>query len=127
MNNKDIGLLILRIAGGGLMLMHGVPKLMKVINSDWGFPDPIGIGAELSLVLAVFAEAICAFLILVGYKTKWATIPLIITMLVAAFVVHGADPMQKKELAIIYALIYLAIYFLGSGKYSIDGRMVKRR
>jgi putative oxidoreductase len=49
-----------------------------------------------------------------------ATIPLIITMSVAAFVAHGADPFGKKELALLYLVIYLFLLFAGSGKFSID-------
>lgn len=126
-NNYDLGALLLRLAGGGLMLLHGIPKLMKIINGEWKFGDPIGIGVEASLVLTVFAEFVCAILILIGFKSKWATIPLIITMAVAAFIVHGADPIKKKELAIVYMLIYLAIFWIGSGKYSVDGMIKERR
>lgn len=126
-NNYDLGALLLRLAGGGLMLLHGYPKLMKIINGVWEFGDPIGIGVEASLILTVFAEFVCAIFILVGFKSKWAVIPLIITMLVAAFIVHGADPIKKKELAIIYMLIYAAIFFIGSGKYSVDGMIKERR
>lgn len=119
-NGKDWAALLLRIVGGGFMLTHGIPKFMKVINGDFGFGNPIGIGEEASLILTVLAEFVCAILILVGYKTRWAAIPLIITMLVAAFIVHGSDPFGKKEMALIYLIIYSAIYALGPGKYSID-------
>ncbi len=126
MLNQDLGKLILRIIGGGFMLTHGIPKLMKLINGDLGFADPLGIGMTPSLILTVFAEFLCALLILVGFKSKWATIPLMITMLVAAFVVHGSDPWNKKELALLYFAVYLAIYTFGSGKYSLDNILNKR-
>jgi len=121
--NTDLGKLMLRIVGGGFMLTHGIPKLMKLINGDMAFANPIGIGPEASLVLTVFAEFLCALAILVGFKSKWATIPLMITMLVAAFVVHGSDPWNKKEMALLYFAVYLAIYLFGSGKYSIDNAL----
>lgn len=122
MNDQNhLAKLILRIGFGGFMLTHGIPKLMKLFaGGEIQFADPIGLGATVSLGLAVFAEVICAAAILVGYKTKWASIPLIITMLVAAFVVHGDDPFGKKEFALLYAVGYLAISLLGAGKYSID-------
>jgi len=103
------------------MLSHGIPKLMKLFaGGAIQFPDPLGVGATTSLILTVFAEVICAALIVVGYKTKWASIPLVITMLVAAFIVHGADPWGKKEFALLYAIGYIAIGMLGAGKYSLD-------
>ena len=120
--NRDLAALVLRIIGGGLMLTHGIPKLMKLINGDMGFADPIGIGATPSLLLTVFAEALCALLILIGFKSRWAAVPLMITMLVAAFVVHASDPLGTKEMALLYFGIYLAIFALGSGRYSVDGK-----
>ena len=41
-------------------------------------------------------------------------------MLVAAFIVHGADPFAKKEKALLYAICFLVIAITGAGKYSID-------
>lgn len=120
-SNGDLGKLILRIGFGGFMLTHGIPKMMKLFaGGEIQFADPIGLGAAASLILTVFAEVICAALIVVGFKTRWATIPLIITMIVAAFVVHADDPFGKKEFALLYAVGYLAISLLGAGKYSVD-------
>ncbi|MDQ3190272.1 MAG: DoxX family protein [Bacteroidota bacterium] len=119
-------LLMLRIGVSALMLTHGLPKLSKLIEGNLQFPDPLGIGMASSLVLAVFAEAICSFLILFGVATRIATIPLIITMATAAFVVHLEDPFNKKELPILYILIYLTILILGSGKFAIDNWIHKK-
>lgn len=126
-NHLDYGILILRLVGGGFMLTHGIPKLMKLLNGDFAFANPIGVGPEISLGLTVFSEFFCALLILVGFKTKWVSIPLMITMLVAAFIVHGDDPFKKKEMALLYFAIYLILYFLGSGKYSVDALMKKSK
>lgn len=119
-NQENLGKLILRIGFGGFMLLHGIPKMMKMFNGDFAFGDPIGIGPEASLVLTVFAEVVCAIAIILGFKTRWAAIPLIITMLVAAFIVHGTDPIGKKEHALLFAVGYIAIGMLGAGKHSID-------
>jgi len=126
MENIDFGKLILRLIGGGFMLTHGIPKLMKLLSGDMAFANPLGIGESASLVLTVFAEFICALLILIGYKSKWASIPLMITMLVAAFIVHGGDPWKKKEMALLYFAIYMGIFFLGSGKYSVENLLKKK-
>ncbi len=115
-------LLILRIAIAGVMLTHGIPKLQNILAGNWQFGDPLGFGTELSLALTVFAEVGCSLLILIGLFTRFATLPLLFTMLVAAFIVHGADPLGKKEPALLYALIYATLFFTGPGKYSVDGR-----
>ncbi|MCA1752086.1 MAG: DoxX family protein [Flavobacteriales bacterium] len=117
---------LLRIGLGLGMLTHGYPKLMKLLEGgEIKFADPIGIGATASLALAVFAEALCSALIALGLLTRAATVPLIITMAVAAFVVHGSDPFGKKEMALLYLLGYLVIFAKGSGKLSLD-RLIGR-
>lgn len=116
---NDLGLLFLRLTAGGLMLTHGYPKLSNWSSLSGSFPDPLGIGSTLSLAGTVGAEFFCALLILLGIATRLAAVPLLFTMLVAAFIVHGSDILQKKELALIYAGMYLAIFLLGGGKYSL--------
>lgn len=122
---ENIGKLLLRIVFGGFMVFsHGWGKMMKLFTGDpTQFADPLGLGAPTSLGLTVFSEVFCGVLILVGLFTRMATIPLIITMLVAAFIVHGGDPFGDREMAFIYLLGYVAIYLLGPGKYSADAQM----
>ena len=47
-------------------------------------------------------------------------------MLVAAFIVHGADGFGKQELALMYAAIYLVIALAGAGKISLDYLLNKK-
>lgn len=117
---NDIGLAILRIVTSAFLLSHGIPKLQKLLAGDFKFPDPIGIGATPSLFLATVGEFLCPLLVVIGYKTRWASLPIIITMAVAAFIMHGSDPFGKKELALVYLMIYVVIMFMGPGRYSID-------
>lgn len=119
--NIDLSLLILRLVAGAFMLTHGMGKLFMLMGSEpIQFPDPIGVGASTSLFLAVFAEVVCAVLIIVGFASRFAAIPLIITMLVAGFVVHASDGFSRQELPFMYAAMYLVIAIAGAGKYSID-------
>jgi putative oxidoreductase len=120
-NFNDLGLLILRIGFAGLMLTHGIPKINSLFESPIKFTDPIGLGETTSLILALIGEVIAPILILVGFKTKLATIPAIITMAVAAFVVHANDPIDIKEKALLFLLGFIAILITGAGKYSVDG------
>ena len=117
---KDIGLAFFRITISAMMLFHGVPKFQKLIAGDFEFGDPLGIGSAPSLFLTVIGEFVCPILIIIGIKTRWAAIPAAITMLVAAFIVHGADPFGKKEKALFYLVAFVTIALLGPGKLSID-------
>lgn len=117
---SDIGLAVLRILPSAFLLSHGIPKLQKLLNGDFEFADPIGIGATPSLFLAVIGEVICPILVIIGYKTRWATLPILILMAVAAFIVHGSDPFGIKELALLYLVCFAVIMLLGPGRYSID-------
>ena len=100
---EPVALLVLRVAFGAMMLLgHGLSKLLGFGRMADSFPDPIGLGSQVSLVLAIGAEVGCALLVMLGFATRIATIPLIITMLVAMFLVHGGDPWAKRELAAVY-------------------------
>ena len=108
-----------------MLYAHGWPKLASFSEKSGGFPDPLGIGSPASLTLAVFAEVLCALALMLGLFTRAAAIPLLITMLVAAFIVHGDDPFQKKEFALLYAIPFLALILTGAGTYSVDSKLKK--
>ena len=120
--NYNLGLLLLRVGFGGMMLTHGIPKLMKMVGGDFSFGDPIGIGEPASLVLAVLGEVVFPILVIIGFKTRLSAIPVIITMDVAAFIVHAADPFGTKEMAILYLIGFTAMALLGAGRYSVDNK-----
>lgn len=125
---EDISLLLLRLTFGGLMLInHGIGKMNKLMaGGEIKFPDPLGVGAELSLQLTVFGEVVCAGLLAIGLFTRFAAIPAIITMLVAAFIVHGSDPFGDKEGALLFLIPYVILFVKGSGKYSVDNFIFKK-
>ena len=118
--NIDVTLLILRLYSGFFMAFyHGLPKLQKFSTLSTRFADPLMVGSFTSLSLVIFAELFCSILVMLGLAIRISVLPLIITMFVAAFVIHAGDPMYKKELAISYLFFYLAIFVGGAGKFSI--------
>lgn len=60
-------------------------------NAEWGLGLPF---PALLAWLAVAAEVLGAVALLLGLATRWFTVPLMITMLVAAFKVHIANGWQ---------------------------------
>jgi putative oxidoreductase len=118
--SKDIGLLVFRILVSLLMIFpHGYQKAVNFGARSSNFPDPLGIGSFASLSGTVFTEVICSILIILGVKTRLASTPLLFTMLVAAFMVHGNDPWKMKEKAVLFGVCYLLLMITGGGKYSV--------
>lgn len=124
----DIVLLIVRLFIGFAMLSHGFPKLQTLLEGgDIKFFDFLGLGPKISLGLTVFAEFVCSIFLILGLFTRIAVGFLIFTMIIAGFVVHGADPFDKKEMSLLYLAIYLLIMVLGAGRFSIDGMIEKKK
>ena len=117
--------LVLRVVAGVFMLTHGYGKLSSFSEKAGFFPDPLGIGSALSLGLATFAEFFCAILLIVGLFTRFAALNILITMLVAGLIFHSADPFGKKELALLYAVVFLYFTVAGANRLSLDHYLKK--
>ncbi len=119
LTTHNLGLLILRVGFSAMLLNHGIEKFEILLASEIKFADPIGLGQTLTLILVLIAEIISPILILIGFKARWASIPPILLMLVAIFVVHQGDSLFESELAILYLLAFSTIALLGSGRFSV--------
>jgi putative oxidoreductase len=125
---KDIILLLVRVFIGFAMLSHGFPKLQMLLEGGKiEFFDFLGMGPTLSLTLTVFAEFVCSILLILGLFTRVALGFLTFTMIIAAFVVHVADPFEKREMSLIYLSVYLLLIAFGPGKISVDYMIEKRK
>jgi putative oxidoreductase len=125
---NHIWLLIYRVTISGFMLTHGIPKLNRLISGNVGeFADPLGVGHMMSLILTVSGEVVAPILVILGFSTRFSAIPVAFAMAVAGFVVHGADPFARKELALLFLMGFLTIIVMGGGRYSLDTLLGKRR
>jgi len=118
--NNSIATTLLRITFGLLMLTHGYDKVIHFSEKASNFFDLFGLGGEITLGLVIFSEVFCSILLCVGLFTRFTLIPLLLTMFIAFFVVHNNSTFKEKEIALIYALVYLIIFISGSGKISLD-------
>jgi len=120
--NADFALLVLRLwLGFSMLFLHAWPKLQKVINGDFKFADPLGMGAAPSLVMAVVFEMLGSVLLILGVLGRLASGVLASTMVVAFAITHqmkltGAG---NGELAFIYLAGYVTIFIAGTGKHSV--------
>ena len=120
-SGPDVGLLVLRVSFSVLMIVqHGWKKLVRFNEIAPKFPDPLGVGSDVSLALAVAGEVLFPLMIIVGFRTRLASIPAAITMAVAAFLVHAGDPLKEREMALLYLFAFAAIALLGPGRFSWD-------
>lgn len=113
-------LLAARIIFGVLLMNHGIQKWSTFHELSMSFPDPIGLGSSTSLGLAIFGELICSMGFIIGFLYRLTMIPMICTMAIAFFMIHGSDAFAVKELAFIYLVVFLLMYIAGPGKFSID-------
>lgn len=125
--SQDLVLLLLRLAFGASMIIgHGWPKFLRLTGGEEiRFMDFMGLGPEISLGLAVFAELICAALLILGLFTRLAAAPLVFTMLVAIFKAHWGDPFSDIEGALLYLVPFICLMIAGGGQYALDSRMQK--
>ena len=118
---KGVSFLILcvRLFFGVLFFMHGLDKMTNFDQLSLTFPDIMGFGSYMSLMLSIFAEFCCSLFLIFGLLVRVMLIPMIIAMAVAFFDVHDAM-MPEGELSLIYLIVFIIIYLTGPGRISLD-------
>jgi len=121
----DLGLLVLRVwLGASLLILHGWGKLIDYKNLSRTFSDPLKIGHQASLILALVGEVLCPVLLILGLFTRFAALGSAITMAVAFFLVHqtALKGGRSGELAFIYLAGFVIILLAGPGRFALDGK-----
>ena len=112
-------ILVLRLFFGVMFLFHGFDKMMNFSVLSDTFPSVFGFGSYFSLMLSIFTEFCCSLFLITGLLVRLTVIPMIVAMAVAFFDIHDAM-MPEGELALIYLVVFIILYFLGPGRYSVD-------
>jgi putative oxidoreductase len=113
----------MRVGAGALLIYgHGWPKLMHFSERAGRFADPLHIGHDRSLMLAIFAELICAAAVILGFATRFAAAVIVILFAVILAAVTRGAPYDERELAMIYCVPFLCLVFTGGGNFALDAR-----
>lgn len=119
-------LLTARIIFGVLLMSHGIAKWQHFDTLCAAFPDPLGVGSNVSLALAIFGEVVCPAAFIAGLFYRLALIPMIFTMCIAFFAIHGGDPFAARELALVYLSVFVLMFAAGPGRYAVDTLIARR-
>jgi putative oxidoreductase len=118
--HKDIPYAAFRIVFGVLFLMHGLMKFGIGSNLEYS-------KLERMAQVAGPIEVIGGVLVMLGLWTSIAAFIMSGEMAVAFWTMHaksGLNPLTNGgELAVLYCFAFLAICFIGGGKYSIDAKV----
>ena len=115
------GLLFMRVTAALLLLfIHGLPKLLDWSGDLQLIEDPFGLGAPLTLGLAVFAEVVCPLLLLLGVAARLACLPVLAVLLVALVVVHPDWTLEQGQFAWLLVALYGGLALTGPGSYSLS-------
>jgi putative oxidoreductase len=121
----NVALLVLRLGLGALIMAHGYGKLVRFPQMKATFLNFLHLGRTVSLSLDIFAEFFCAIFLIIGLFSRLATIPLIIAMSVALFIVHNGDIFGDGEKAALFLVGFLVLLLVGPGKASVDAMVGK--
>ena len=126
MDSQSIGKLILRIMVGGLLLFHGVDKVLHGVGFIESLLKIEGLPIYLAFGIYV-GEILAPILLIIGWKSRWWAAIITFNMAVAIYLVHsktlltlGGHGSWSLETPMLFFMSSLAIVFLGSGKYAIS-------
>lgn len=124
MKNNDLGLLLIRLALGFLMLLHGIAKLTHGVDFLGDIFKNLGLPSFFAYSVYI-GEVIAPVLIIIGYRTRLAALVFAFTMVVAVGMAHASDIFKLSEtggwaleLQGLYFFGAITLFFTGAGKYA---------
>lgn len=122
--NQALGLLFLRISAAAFLLwVHGLPKLLGYSEQLKLIEDPFHLGANVTLLLAIFAEVLCPLLIIAGVLVRLACLPILAVLLIAMLVVHPQWTLFEGQFGWLLLIIFTSILIAGPGRFTLGQRV----
>ena len=125
-DNKDLGLLLLRIGIGIAFMLHGYPKLFMggAVGLAKGLAAAGIPGGVFAAYLAGIIEFFGGLALVLGIFFRPLTVLLAFNMLIALiFHLNLGDPFVKYSHALESGILFIALIFVGPGKFSIDEKL----
>ncbi|MGA1940768.1 DoxX family protein [Arcobacter sp. YIC-310] len=129
---EDLALLLLRLFMGGTFLVYAIKKVQGFDNYVVLFSDKLDLPFPMiNLYLVMAVEGIGGILLVLGVLTRFISIPLIFTMVVAFFLVNINNGFAASnfgvEVPLAYISILIVLFAFGSGKISVDDKLLKNK
>ena len=125
---EDFAKLILRLAIGMLMLLHGIAKLIHGVGPIEGMMVARGLPAFFAWAVYI-GEVIAPLLLIFGLYTRLGALLIAANMVVAIALAHSGHLMQlggtggwRLELQGLFLFGSIAVAMLGAGRFSVGGR-----
>jgi len=128
----SVGLLALRLITGALLLVHGVPKLQNPAGAT-GMAASLDVPApDLAGWLVILGEVGLGALLILGLATRVAGILLLAQMAGVWLLAHApagflVDGQINGENALLFSALGLMFVFVGAGRFSVDGMLLRRK
>jgi len=127
LQSDNLGKLILRLTLGGLLLFHGVGKILNPAAVEPIAKNLASMGLPGFLAYAVYAgEVLAPLMLILGIFSRIGGLLTVVNMIVAVMLVHTTQifTLSKSggwalELQAFYLFCGLAVFFLGSGRMAV--------
>jgi len=119
---QPLGLLALRLVLGAVMIAHGYSKVFGGMHAFTGTVQGLGMPGWLAYLSAA-AEFGGGILIVIGFLTRFASLCIVIDMMVAIFKVHwkhGFVAEGNYQFPLVLAAVAFSLIFFGGGPIAID-------
>jgi putative oxidoreductase len=132
LDRHALGTTLLRLIVGTTFIAHGATKLFSFgVTGTAGFLGTIGVPmANLMAPVLIATELGGGILLVLGLLTRWVSLPLAFTMVVAIATVHlqhGFFLPQGYEFALLLGVGSLTLALQGAGAFALDNLVARNR
>jgi putative oxidoreductase len=118
---NDYAILAFRILiSSELIYVHGLKKLGIGVAVAEVVPNPIGLPDFVNESIAIAANLIAPVFIIFGLGTRIASALVLCVTLTGLLAMHLHDDPMVRDIPYIYSCCFLLVFFVGSGRFSLD-------